>query len=412
MTSISRLNHSRIDSAVCSQVGEEQRENISDRKFKQGLEKTEAPFCLKYQMREWMTQCRADTLALFDGMEHDTLCQQAHPDFSPIGWHLGHIAFTESLWLLEHCAGQDTPFPHYRRLFAADGLPKSERCHLPTLAEIQEYLEVVRSQVFQYLDIAPLETQERLWRFILQHESQHCETIAIVLTLLKLRAKPELPPPPVSPSPPSPFPASMLCIPAGTFQQGCNTTDALDNERPAHSVYLGTYWIDRVPVTRCQYRVFMEAAGYHNPQWWSATGWEWLQTAKVTAPLYWLEDPAWDNQPVCGVSWYEADAYARFTGKRLPTEAEWEKAACWHLNCSMLGNIWEWTASWFTGYPGFEPYPYRGYSQAYFDQQHRVLRGGSWVTRPWTLRCTFRNWYHPHIREVFAGFRCASDNQG
>ncbi|WP_254721666.1 DinB family protein [Kovacikia minuta] len=138
---------------------------------------------LRIQLRQWMQQCRQATLHLFVGVDYETLCHQAHPDFSPIGWHLGNIAYTESLWLLEKCAGQSPQFPQYRRLFAADGLPKAERVHLPSLPEIQEYLDAVRIQVFDYLEQAPLDQQERLWRWLLQHESQHAETIALVLEL-------------------------------------------------------------------------------------------------------------------------------------------------------------------------------------------------------------------------------------
>ncbi|MCP6761695.1 MAG: ergothioneine biosynthesis protein EgtB [Fischerella sp. CENA71] len=405
------------------------------------------------------TQCRAKTLTLFESMDEVTFRRQAHPDFSPVGWHLGHIAYTESLWLLERSAGLPCMFPQYRKLFAADGLPKCDRVKLPNLEEIYYYLDTIREKVFDYLEVADLETEEPLWRFLLQHESQHSEIICFVLELIKSQmssvkceklitvdsglwkldfAKPE----------------AMIQIPAGEFQMGNNSLDAMDNERPAHWVYLDTYEIDRYPVTCGQYRVFMAAGGYENPQWWSKAGWEWLQTAKVTQPLYWREDLAWENHPVCGVSYYEAAAYAEFVGKRLPTEAEWEKAASWDAktnqqrtyawgetqptseycnhDCKMgkttpvnaypagkspyglydtLGNVWEWTATWFDGYEGFQYYPYIGYSQVYFDNQHRVLKGGSWATRPWALRSSFRNWYHPGVQQVLAGFRCAkSDN--
>ncbi len=408
---------------------------------------------LRQQLKQWMQNCRASTLALFEEIDGETFCRHVHPDFSPVGWHLGHIAYTEALWLLERSAGLEPLFPEYRRLFAADGLPKTERVKLPTLEAIRDYLDIVRNQVLSHLETAHLEEQERLWRWLIQHESQHSETITFVLQLQRLQdwqfgrleatlgqglqAK-------------KLDRFDMVEIPAGEFKQGNNDIDALDNEQPIHRLYLDTYWIDRYPVTCRQYQAFIEAGGYQNSEWWSNSGWKWLQDHPVHRPLYWVDAPEWENHPVCGVSWYEAEAYARFVGKRLPTEAEWEKAASWDLvagrrrtypwgettpdahYCNhdnqvghttpvngyptgqsayglydVLGNVWEWTDSWFDGYEGFVNYPYAGYSKVYFDKQHRVLRGGSWATRPWVLRCSFRNWYHPGVRQILAGFRCA-----
>ena len=436
----------------------------------------------KYSVEEAIFQafdeCRFKTLALFEGIDEATFCSQPHPDFSPVGWHLGHIAYTESLWLLERSASKPCLFPEYRKLFAADGLPKSERVLLPNLEEIRYYLDTVREKVLEYFKVADIDQQQRLCRFLIQHESQHCEIISFVLELVETRLiasvqeprvetrliaslqEPEVIIPPHLPSPHSTAFTEMIPIPAGEFEQGSDSSDALDNERPVHRVYLDSYWIDRYPVTCRQYRAFMEAGGYQNPRWWSEVGWQWLQTEQVQQPLYWCNDDAyggklrlWDNHPVCGVSWYEAEAYCQFVGKRLPTEAEWEKAASWDANANRrrtypwgdeeptaqsencncdrligkttpvdtypagqsayglydtLGNVWEWTASWFAGYDGFQSYPYIGYSQVYFDQQHRVLKGGSWATRSWVLRSSFRNWYHPGVRQIFAGFRCAA----
>lgn len=427
---------------------------------------------LKYQLKQQLIQSRADTLALFEGIDYPTFCRQVHPEFSPIGWHLGHIGFTEALWLLEHCAGLPAPFPHYRRLFAVDSLPKHERTALPPLEEVLAYLNAVRTQVFQYLAEAPLEQQEWLWRWLIQHESQHSETISWVLHLQRpstawigplssgplwtdgiLRKRATSRQMTHTPEPNNAEP-EMIRIEAGWFEQGNDSIDALDNEQQVHPVYLETYWIDRYPVTRRQYQMFIEAGGYTNPNWWSREGWAWLQTNPISQPLYWNLTQAEDH-PVYGVSWYEAEAYAHFAGKRLPTESEWEKAASWnpttgkrqtypwgegkltpqHCNhshkvgqttsvgdyrlgksaygcCDMVGNVWEWTASWFYPYDGFASYPYTGYSTPYFDQQHRVLKGGSWATRASVLRCAFRNWYYPGMRELFSGFRCARSENG
>lgn len=359
------------------------------------------------QMRHWLEQCRQHTLFLFTDVDHDTFCRQAHPDFSPVGWHLGHIAYTEGLWLLEHLAGKAPQFPEYRRLFAADVLPKYDRVNLPPLSEVETYLAAIREQVLIYLETAPLAEQQRLWLWLLQHESQHGETIAIVLALQGRGQKAERPR-----AEGSGQQGDMIRVPAGKFELGSESLWALDNERPVQRIDLEDFWIDQAPISCREYRQFMAAGGYENARWWSKQGWAWVQANTITQPLYWNTDATWDDRPVCGVNWYEAEAYAQFVGKRLPTEAEWEKAmrSFPHLQSAPGDRVWEWTSTWFDGYPGFEAYPYRGYSQAYFDGQHRVLRGGSWATQPWALRPSFRNWYYPHVREIFAGFRCAASS--
>jgi len=400
----------------------------------------------KHQLRHDLLQSRALTLSLFEAVDADTFTHQAHPDFSPVGWHLGHIGFTEGLWLLEPGATETSS--DYRRLFVADGLPKNQRTQLPPFAEICQYLEAVRTRVFDRLETAPLAEEEWLWRWLIQHESQHCETISWVLQLQRSPTPAWGGPLPSQVANADPFASDMVRVEAGPFEQGNDSLDALDNERSVHTVNLPTFWLDRFLVTQGQYQSFIEAGGYRDPRWWSAAGWRWLQEHPVSHPLYWRPSAA--DHPVCGLSWYEADAYARFVGKRLPTEAEWEKAASWNpataqrqrypwgsasptpqhgnyghglgqttpvqayplgqspVGCyDLLGNVWEWTDTWFHPYPGFQSYPYAGYSRAYFDQQHRVLKGGSWATCLPVIRSAFRNWYHPATRQHFAGFRCA-----
>ena len=388
-----------------------------------------------------LERIRQYTLNLFARVDESLFCTQAHPDFSPIGWHFGHIAFTEAYWILEHLGGRPPKFPEYLLLFAADGLPKQERQNLPGRAIVADYLEDIRNQTLNYLATAAIEKQERLWRWLVQHESQHGETISLVLQLHQQHANDtaffnslSLDNLVNSTANSITDLGQMVRVEAGEFIIGSNELCALDNERPAHKIRLDTYWIDRYPVTCGQYRQFMLAGGYQTPEYWSEAGWQWLQQHPVSHPLYWSNSNDNADLPVCGVSYYEAEAYANFVGKRLPTEAEWEKAAtgssgnCNHgwlvggttpvtaysnssqYGCQdMLGNVWEWTASWFAGYPEFLYYPYQGYSEAYFDRQHRVLRGGSWATHGTALRTSFRNWYHPEVRQIFAGFRCATD---
>jgi gamma-glutamyl hercynylcysteine S-oxide synthase len=398
-----------------------------------------------------MTHSRVLTLELLATVDDDCFAVQAHPDFSPIGWHVGHIGYTESLWILERLAGTAGVDRQTRRLYAADGLAKADRQHLPDRAAILAQLADIRSRVETVLATIDLTQNPRIWPFLLQHESQHCETIAIVLALLGKY-------PPLKPLATSKSPVGEpIHIPAGGFWQGeSDPTIGLDNEQPAHWVELPDYWIDATPVTCAQYQTFIAAGGYQTRSLWCEAGWAWVQTQPIQQPYYWSAAHMDSDHPVCGVSWYEASAYARYQGRRLPTEAEWEKAMRWDGQRSQplpwgdewpdvnqpiaanlsgmtpigqgtnpvqafptgrspaglwdgLGNVWEWTDSWFDGYPGFTAFPYPGYSQTYFDQAHRVLRGGSWATRPWSIRSSFRNWYHPWTRVIFAGFRTCGD---
>ncbi len=318
-------------------------------------------------------------------------------------------------------------------------------------------LRAVREQVWDYLALVPLDQHLRLWAWLLQHESQHAETISIVLALhRRQRGEYLLSSPSVgqengaAPIPSAAKASPMVWMPAAAVTLGYEEVGSLDNEQPSHPVVVESFWLDAHPVTQAAFREFMVAGGYDTEVHWSPQGWAWRQKTQVSQPLYWPGNARLDDHPVCGVSYYEAEAYANFVGKRLPMEAEWERAAGWSatgqyrglypwgqswpnaahgnfggemgMTCpvghhpaghtdagvmDLLGNVWEWTATWFEGYPGFRPFPYRGYSQTYFDGQHRVLRGGSWATRSWGLRGTLRNWYYPQVREIFAGFRCA-----
>lgn len=339
------------------------------------------------------------------------LSKQAHPAFSPVGWHLGHIAYTEALWILEETGDRAA------RLFAADGLPKSERQNLPSLTELLDYLDSVRSQVINTLEQSDIEP--RLMHWLLQHEGQHAETMAMVMamhhanqgngrSLLRKLPRSAIPRQTILDS-------GQTLTKGGAFCQGSDADDAIDNERPAHRASVDDFWIDTHLVTCGQFAQFMAAGGYEKREWWSLEGWAWQQKRRVREPMYWdqrIEGVASDSEDlrdraVCGVSAYEAEAYARSLGKRLPTESEWERAAASGQCSDMFGSVWQWTATEFDEYAGFTPFPYAGYSQIYFDGEHRVLKGSSWASPTSIVRKSFRNWYHPHRRELFAGFRCA-----
>ncbi|MEN9244930.1 MAG: SUMF1/EgtB/PvdO family nonheme iron enzyme [Gloeomargarita sp. DG02_5_bins_242] len=337
-------------------------------------------------------QVRQRTIALVEPLPPAQLYQQVHPELSPLGWHFGHIAYTEALWLL----GEPLPYPELNRIFRVDGYAKAQRAAvLPPPGLLQEYVHGIREKVLAVLPtLAP--ERERLWYWVIQHEMQHQETMTVIRTLqgTLLPSLAEMA-----------THSTTLNIPGGVVRCGSEAVNALDNERPGYPQEVAGFQIRATPVTQGEFAEFIAAGGYQDPRWWSQAGWQWLQRENVTQPLYWQSQ--YQNRPVCGISYYEASAYCRFIGKRLPRESEWEWAA--QQGLPQRGQVWEWTSSWFSPYPNFTPYPYTGYSASYFDCQHKVMRGGSWATHDELKRPSFRNWYQPHIRQMFTGLRWVAD---
>ncbi|MGD9484613.1 ergothioneine biosynthesis protein EgtB [Streptomyces sp. TRM70308] len=426
---------------------------------------------LRARARAALTTARDRTRVLTDCLDDAGLTAQHSPLMSPLVWDLAHIANQEDLWLLREADGRPGVRPDLDPVYDAFRTPRADRPALPMLPPdaARRYAAEVRAQALEVLERAPLDGDGLtgaafVFGMVAQHEQQHDETMLATHQLRRGPAVLHAPAPPAAPTG-RPLPAEVL-VPGGPFTMGTDTDPwALDNERGAHRVDVPAFWLDTTPVTCAAYTEFIDAGGYDDPRWWHPEGWEYVRGAGIGAPLFWRREgagwvrrrfgtvePVRPEQPVLHVSWYEADAFARWAGRRLPTEAEWEKAARhdpatgrsrrhpWgdaapgpeHANLGqrhlepapagaypagaapsgarqLLGDVWEWTASDFTAYPGFTAHPYDEYSKVFFGPDHKVLRGGSFGTDPVACRGTFRNWDYPVRRQIFAGFRTARD---
>jgi iron(II)-dependent oxidoreductase len=321
-----------------------------------------------------LEHARSRTEALLEPVPDEQLTVQFSPLQSPLAWDLAHVGYFEELWLLHD--GDATSAAH-GDLYDAFAHARAQRGELPILSpdDAREYVRSVRARVLERLP----EIDPYLVGMVVQHELQHTETMAQTLALAGLLAPHALPRVEAEGS---------VLVPAGPFTMGSDDPWAYDNEQPAHTVELAAFRIDRALVTNGDYAAFVADGGVAPPDW------------RPDAP---------PSEPVQHVSFHEAEAYARWAGKRLPTEAEWEKAAKTVELEHATGAVWQWTSSAFGGYAGFRPGPYREYSEPFFGGEYRVLRGGSSMTDPLVSRATFRNWDLPERRQIFSGLRCASD---
>ncbi|MER6998210.1 ergothioneine biosynthesis protein EgtB [Streptomyces sp. NPDC000410] len=425
---------------------------------------------LRQRALEALLTARARTSLLTTCVDDHELTAQHSPLMSPLVWDLAHIGNQEEQWLLRAVAGREAIRPEIDKVYDAFEHPRAERPSLPLLspAESRTYASDVRARVLDVLDGHPLRGGRLVdsafaFGMIAQHEQQHDETMLITHQLRRGPAALEAPEPPRGGT--NGLPAEVL-VPAGLFTMGTSAEPwALDNERPAHHRDLPAYYIDTTPVTNGAFQQFIADGGYTDERWWAEEGWDQIHRHGIGAPLFWrseggqwlrrrfgVTEPVPEDEPVLHISWYEADAYARWAGRRLPTEAEWEKAARhdpasgrsrrypWgdgdptpaHANLGqrhlrpapagaypegasplgvrqLIGDVWEWTASDFLPYPGFVAFPYREYSEVFFGPGHKVLRGGSFAVDPVACRGTFRNWDLPVRRQIFSGFRTARD---
>jgi gamma-glutamyl hercynylcysteine S-oxide synthase len=362
----------------------------------------------KEAIADRLAEARRCTLELIKPLDDGQLNRVYSPILSPLAWDLGHIANFEELWLVQTIGSREPLHGELGRFYDAIENPRKTRGELPILRdeELRSYLAEVRERTLEVLGEVeigseaedPLLREGFVYEMLLAHEHQHNETM---LQLLQMVGDYE-PPPSYRDRLEERVPGvpEMVEVPGGEYLIGASADGfAYDNERRRHPIELEPFEIDRTPVANGAYIQFMEETGAGPPMYWEHDGGGgWVRTAMAG------RDPIDPAHPVLHVSWHEADAFARWAGKRLPSEGEWEAA---RPRLGSVGTAWEWTSSDFLAYPGFEAFPYSEYSEVFFGDTYKVLRGGSWATHRSVMRPSFRNWDLPERRQIFSGIRCA-----
>lgn len=411
-------------------------------------------------------QARRQSDDLFNAVRRDSLYERPIPERHRIIFYIGHLEAFDWNLLGDRVFGLKTVQPELDRLFAFGidpvngGLPADVPSDWPSLQVVQDYVARSRAVLDEKLSAETLDYDSpasdgfplrTLLHVAIEHRLMHLETLAYMLHQLPLDRKiPQADP--AAPSAPPVGASQMICIPAGTITLGLTSdseTFGWDNEFAAHTVDVNEFEIDRHKVTNQQFLEFIEAGGYETRSLWRDDDWTWKTRQGISHPAFWMrDDDQWlyrtmFNELPLPMDWpvyashAEAEAYAKWAAKSLPTEAEWQRAAQgtqvesdsslgnfdfrrWnpvpvnapqeqsaHGVDGMVGNGWEWTSTQFDRFPGFEPFPfYRGYSADFFDGRHFVLKGGSARTAACMLRPSFRNWFQPHYQYVYSGFRC------
>ncbi|HEX7907403.1 MAG TPA: SUMF1/EgtB/PvdO family nonheme iron enzyme [Paraburkholderia sp.] len=420
----------------------------------------------RHPLVQRLIEARQVTDALFSIVKPGFLYERPIRERHRIVFYIGHLeAFDRNLFdqRLFDLPAFD---PHLDQLFAFGidpvdgGFPTDQPGDWPSLHTVRDYGSRAREQIDRELDAlthgSRVGASEQLLNVAIEHRLMHAETLAYMLHQLPLEQKISVPGDPVATQTARREALSpMVNIPAGSTVLGMARDSGhfgWDNEFGEMHVDVPAFEIDRHMVTNGAFREFIEAGGYREPKWWSEKDWSWRQAEHIEHPACWSrrnadgEDDAWmlrtmfDEIPLpldwpVYVSHAEASAYARWAGKTLPTEAQWQRAAhgaphaasgnfdfrswdpqpvdAYPDNVSafgvegQFGNGWEWTSTVFDALPGFEAFPfYLGYSANFFDGQHYVIKGGSARTAQCMLRPAFRNWFQPHYQYVYAGFRC------